>query len=137
MARLDVAKTLSGGANPAPEKPAKPEPPAGKGGQAKKKPEAPKIPEQPVSDDDSTPLPNEHAPEAPRKNKGRVAVPMPEDMRRDLAQARVDDGIEATVRIRAMVELWQKDIRLRRRIDKLARVRSAELIAHRWPADAE
>jgi hypothetical protein len=88
----------------------------------------------PVSDDPDTPLPHEYDPEEPRKNTGRVAVPMPKDMRDDLALARIDDGVEATVRIRAMVELWQKDHRLRQRINKLAKVRSAELISHRWPS---
>jgi hypothetical protein len=38
-----------------------------------------------------------------------------------LAQARVDDGIEVTARLRAMIALWEEDERLRRRIDKLAR----------------
>lgn len=93
--------------------------------------------QSPTQDHDlSEPLPDEGKPKPPSKNGKRVAVPMPKDMRDALALARVDDDIEATVRIRAMVELWMHDERLRARVDKLAKTRSAELISHRWPTNA-
>jgi hypothetical protein len=44
-----------------------------------------------------------------------------EDMARALELARVDDGIEVTARLRAMITLWQDDPKLRARVDKLAR----------------
>lgn len=91
---------------------------------------------QQSSEDLGKPLPDENKPQPPSKNGKRVAVPMPKDMRDALALARVDDDIEATVRIRAMVELWMHDERLRARVDKLAKTRSAELISHRWPTGA-
>lgn len=43
------------------------------------------------------------------------------EMKRDLDLARLDDGIEVTTRLRAMITLWQDDPKLRARIDKLAR----------------
>jgi hypothetical protein len=154
--RLDVAKTLgkSGGTGDAPTGDDTPPPaestaapvappkkpvarkPTGGAGSGEKPVRTTKPPKDqtPVSDDPDTPLPHEYDPQEPRKNTGRVAVPMPKDMRNDLALARIEDGVEATVRIRAMVELWQKDRRLRQRVDKLAKVRSAELISHRWPS---
>lgn len=151
MPRLSVADTLKGkggqgepaggdqppatAAAPAPEKkpaPKAPPKPTGRGTSGPK-PVRTTTAQTPVSDDPDTPMPHELDPQEPRKNTGRVAVPMPKDMRDDLALARIDDGVEATVRIRAMVELWQRDHRLRQRIDKLAKVRSAELISHRWP----
>jgi hypothetical protein len=86
--------------------------------------------------------PAEQAPSRERKQappRDRVAAPMPAetqktgiyskriplmttpDMHRALVQARTDDGIEATARIRAMITLWQNDERLRARVDKLAK----------------
>ena len=43
------------------------------------------------------------------------------DMKRDLELARLDDGIEVTARLRAMITLWQEDPKLRARVDKRAR----------------
>jgi hypothetical protein len=51
----------------------------------------------------------------------RISLTASTDMKRALDQARVNDGIEATARIRAMITLWQEDAKLRTRIDKLAR----------------
>jgi hypothetical protein len=42
-------------------------------------------------------------------------------MKRALELARVEDGIVATARIRAMIQLWQEDERLRARVNKRAR----------------
>jgi hypothetical protein len=41
-------------------------------------------------------------------------------MRRALEQARVDDRIETTARIRAMIRLWQEDEQFRARVNELA-----------------
>jgi hypothetical protein len=86
--------------------------------------------------------PAEQAPPRERKQaapRDRAAAPMPAEtqktgiyskriplmttpeMHRALVQARTDDGIEATARIRAMITLWQSDDRLRARVDKLAK----------------
>jgi hypothetical protein len=42
-------------------------------------------------------------------------------MRRALEQARVDDRIETTARIRAMIHLWQADEQFRSQVNELAR----------------
>jgi hypothetical protein len=42
-------------------------------------------------------------------------------MKRELEAARLDDGIEVTARLRAMITLWQEDPQLRVRVDELAR----------------
>ncbi|HEY5880973.1 MAG TPA: hypothetical protein VIU11_18820 [Nakamurella sp.] len=47
---------------------------------------------------------------------------------RALAQARVDDGIPAAERVRAALQIWQRDPGFRAEVDKLA----AELREHRW-----
>lgn len=59
--------------------------------------------------------------ERPDKWPARISLTASADMKRALDLARVDDGIEATARIRAMIALWQSDERLRARVDKLAR----------------
>ena len=51
----------------------------------------------------------------------RISLTTSQEMKRDLDLARVDDGIEATARIRAMISLWQAEPRHRARVDKLAR----------------
>jgi hypothetical protein len=51
----------------------------------------------------------------------RVNLTLSRDMKRALDMARIDDGLEATARIRAMITLWQEDERHRARVDKLAR----------------
>ena len=43
------------------------------------------------------------------------------EMKRELDAARLDDGIEVTARLRAMIQLWQSDPELRDRIDDLAK----------------
>jgi hypothetical protein len=50
----------------------------------------------------------------------RMSLTLSKEMKRALDVARVDDGLEGTARIRAMITLWQEDARLRRRVDKLA-----------------
>jgi len=51
----------------------------------------------------------------------RINLTTTPEQNRALAQARVDDGIDKTARLRAMIALWQQDERIRKRIDKLAR----------------
>jgi hypothetical protein len=38
-----------------------------------------------------------------------------------LRAARLADGIQATARLRAMIDLWERDPKIRERIDKIAR----------------
>ncbi|MEV5880713.1 hypothetical protein AB0L75_42385 [Streptomyces sp. NPDC052101] len=60
--------------------------------------------------------------EAPRSlYSARITFTTTPEQRRALELAKVDDGIDKTARIRAMVALWEQDDRLRRRVDKLAR----------------
>jgi hypothetical protein len=62
----------------------------------------------------------------PAETDGRakypVRVPMQTnaEQKRALEQARVDDGIQATARLRAMVALWMTDDRIKAKVDKLA-----------------
>ncbi|HET6751582.1 MAG TPA: hypothetical protein VFL71_20240 [Actinomycetes bacterium] len=65
------------------------------------------------------PMPAEQS--RPAAYSARLHLTTTREQARALAQARVDDGIEVTARVRAMIALWQQDERLRRRIDKLAR----------------
>lgn len=75
--------------------------------------------------------PEETAPaRRPRKNLGpppgtkfdaRMSLTLSPDQKRALDLARVDDGVEGTARIRAMIALWEGDERVRRRIDLLAK----------------
>jgi hypothetical protein len=65
------------------------------------------------------PMPAEQG--RPAAYSSRLHITVTPEQARALAQARVDDGIEVTARLRAMVALWQEDERLRKRIDKLAR----------------
>ena len=51
----------------------------------------------------------------------RVPLNVDEEMRRALEVARMDDRIETTARVRAMIQLWQEDERLRARINKRAK----------------
>ena len=51
----------------------------------------------------------------------RIPLNVDDDMRRALEGARVDDRIETTARIRAMIHLWQEDRAFRDRVNELAR----------------
>ena len=65
------------------------------------------------------PMPAEQT--RPAAYSARIHLTTTREQTRALAQARVDDGIEVTARVRAMIALWMEDERLRRRIDKLAK----------------
>lgn len=51
----------------------------------------------------------------------RIPLNVDDEMRRALEQARVDDRIETTARIRAMIHLWQVDEQFRGQVNELAR----------------
>ncbi|MFE2936824.1 hypothetical protein [Streptomyces sp. NPDC059278] len=51
----------------------------------------------------------------------RITFTTTEQQRRALEEAKVEDRIDKTARLRAMVALWEQDERLRKRVDKLAR----------------
>jgi hypothetical protein len=51
----------------------------------------------------------------------RISMTASREMKRELEAARLDDGIEVTARLRAMITLWQEDPQLRARVDGLAR----------------
>jgi hypothetical protein len=67
----------------------------------------------------AAPMPAEQA--RPEKWPARISMTASQEMKRDLELARLDDGIEVTARLRAMITLWQEDPKLRARVDKLAR----------------
>jgi hypothetical protein len=58
----------------------------------------------------------------PRAKEWPVRIPLnvDDDMRRALDQARTDDRIETTARIRAMIHLWREDEQFRARVNELA-----------------
>lgn len=65
----------------------------------------------------------EHAPAEQRPQAAydkRIPLMTDAEQHKALAMARLEDGIEATTRLRAMVKLWMEDERFRRRVDKLA-----------------
>jgi len=47
----------------------------------------------------------------------RISMTASREMKRALDSARLNDGVEVTRRIRAMIALWQEDPQLRTRID--------------------
>jgi hypothetical protein len=57
----------------------------------------------------------------------RITLPLWQTLWRALQLARVDDGIDTTIRIRSMIELWVHDDRIRARVDKLAKQRASTL----------
>jgi hypothetical protein len=61
--------------------------------------------------------------EQPKAEKwpARISMTASREMKRNLEAARLDDGIEVTARLRAMITLWQEDPQLRARVDELAR----------------
>ena len=63
----------------------------------------------------------EEAEAAQPKWDARMSLTLSKSMKRALDLARVEDGIDGTARIRAMIALWETDERLRRRVDKEAR----------------
>jgi glucose/arabinose dehydrogenase len=67
----------------------------------------------------AAPMPAEQ--DKPDRWPARISMTASPEMKRALDLARLDDGIEVTARIRAMITLWQEDRRLRARVDKLAR----------------
>src|SRR5215472_10756707 len=66
-------------------------------------------------------LPDE-APQGPRPEKwpARISMTASREMKRELEAARLDDGIEVTARLRAMIMLWREDPQLRARVDETA-----------------
>lgn len=62
-------------------------------------------------------------PTEPKAEKwpARISMTASKEMKRELESARLDDGIEVTARLRAMISLWQADPELRARVDELAR----------------
>ena len=65
------------------------------------------------------PMPAEQ--DRPERWPARISMTASKEQKRDLEAARLDDGIEVTARLRAMITLWQEDPKLRTRVDKLAK----------------
>jgi len=70
----------------------------------------------------ATDLPTALEPVKPaEKWPARISMTASREMKRELEAARIDDGIEVTARLRAMITLWSEDPQLRTRVDELAR----------------
>jgi hypothetical protein len=50
----------------------------------------------------------------------RFTLTISTEQKRALLLAKADDGIDGTYRLRALLDLWTRDQRLRSRVDKLA-----------------
>lgn len=74
-----------------------------------------------VADPQQSPDQRNARPPKPEKWATRISMTTNPGMKRDLELARLDDGIEVTARLRAMITLWQEDPKLRARIDRRAR----------------
>jgi hypothetical protein len=57
----------------------------------------------------------------PEAYPARIPLKVPDDMKRDLELAKVEDHIEISARIRAMISLWQDGGEFRDQVDRLAR----------------
>jgi hypothetical protein len=57
----------------------------------------------------------------PERWPARISMKASPEMKRWLELARIDDGVEVTARLRAMIMLWHDDPKLRARVDELAR----------------
>jgi hypothetical protein len=66
------------------------------------------------------PPPEDDQPRQAKEWPRRIPLNVDDEMRRALEQARVDDRIETTARIRAMIRLWQTDETFRAAVDALA-----------------
>lgn len=75
--------------------------------------------EQPENSGPERLLPLE--PEPGTKFDARMSLTLDPGQKRLLDLTRVDDGIEATARIRAMIALYGHDPRLRKRVDRVAK----------------
>lgn len=68
----------------------------------------------------AVPMPIEQQTHRAKEWPIRIPLNVDDGMRRALEQARVDDRIETTARIRAMIQLWQEDETFRARVNELA-----------------
>lgn len=68
----------------------------------------------------NAPMPAEA--DRPEAYPARIPLKVPEDMKRDLELAKVEDHIEVSARIRAMIALWQQGGKFRAEVDKLAEI---------------
>lgn len=84
---------------------------------------APQQAAEPEQERPNAPAPREMPAEQARPEKwpARIQMTTSRQMKRDLDAARLDDGIEVTARLRAMIALWQDDPKVRARVDKLAK----------------
>jgi glucose/arabinose dehydrogenase len=60
------------------------------------------------------------AEQKPQTDWKRIPFMTDTEQHRALATARLEDGIEATTRLRAMVKLWMENEQFRKRVDRLA-----------------
>lgn len=67
----------------------------------------------------AAPMPAEQ--DKPEKWPARISMTASREMKHALDAARLDDGIEVTARLRAMIDLWQHDPKIRTQVDKLAK----------------
>ena len=65
------------------------------------------------------PMPAEQ--DRPEAYPARIPLKVPDDMKRDLELAKVEDHIEISARVRAMISLWQDGGKFRAQVDERAR----------------
>lgn len=85
--------------------------------------------EQPATGGDSRRTARPEFPDQPDGIPGekRISLPLWQHLWRALSLARLDDGVDTTVRIRSMIELWEHDPRVRAKVDKLALQRASTM----------
>jgi hypothetical protein len=90
---------------------------------------APTAPQEATQSPETGPKQRPSDPPEPEGVPGekRITLPLWQALWRALQLARVDDGIDTTIRIRSMIELWVHDDRIRTRVDKLAKQRASTL----------
>lgn len=125
MARLMVVpETDQPDEQPEPPAPAEQQPAPAEQARPVRKPRAAR-PARATAADVAQSRPSRRAPmpdEQPKRAAWEERIPFTTNREQSqaLKQARLDDGIQATARLRAMVALWMEDDRIRARVNKLA-----------------
>jgi hypothetical protein len=123
-----AAKNTAAGGEAQPEKPAAgPKPRAAKTA----KPRAGR--QKPVQENTGTSEQEGQAERHTGKLERSTRLPLTSYQHRMLKTLGAADDVETTVRVRAMIELYDTNERYRAAVDKLAQQRAAELVRHRWP----
>lgn len=135
MARVNVTKLITDdpptqqAPTPTPDAPSKTQKPQRRPRSSTQPKAAPTAPQEATQPPETRPKQRPSDPPEPDGIPGekRITLPLWASLWRALQLARVDDGIDTTIRIRTMIELWVHDDRIRARVDKLAKQRATTL----------